>query len=222
MRVTTTSLSRPLLYVASCNVSFQKAPWVCEKEGENLPSAQKTGYLKTGIAGVHLPGSHGGLLQLNTSSSSSGTHQWLLSWQGRCLGQDPWLCSVYNLVGPHSRSLGATVISALLSHNNNKSTCFMRFSGGLEKADSVRKGTQSFLAGSCPVNFKAGSSDRGQVPQVTEPGTALLGWSGQSWCRRIKQELTVLNFLFFTPVVATRQPREALWASLRAWENQCV
>lgn len=40
----------------------------------------------------------------------------------------------------------------------------MRISKGPEKAVSVGKGTESFLAKSNPVNFKAGSSEQGPGP----------------------------------------------------------
>lgn len=191
---------------------------VVKKEGENLPSVQKAGYLKTGMAGVHLPGSHRGLLQLNTSSSPAGTHQWLLPWQGWHFGPNP-------LLGPDGISFqasGCYIILALLTHNSNKSTCFMRISRGLENAVSAGKGTQGFLAESCPVNSKAGSSDQGPGPSGEEPDIALLCWSDQSWCMKIKRELTVLNFLSVYSSGCHQAVQRGFAGLLRAWENQCV
>lgn len=153
-------------YVTLCFMLHPIA-WGCEKESENLPSAQKIGYLKRGMAGEHLPSSHRDLLQLSASSSPSGTRQWLLPWQGWCCGQIPQLCSVCNLMGPHSRPLGATIILALLSHNNNKGTCFMRISRGLEKAVSAGKGTQSFLAWKLPGELQG---------RLLRPGARSLRW----------------------------------------------
>lgn len=69
-----------------------------------------------------------------------------------------YVCSEYNMVEPCYRPLSTTIILALLSHNNNKSACFMRtLLSALEKAATIGKGMQSFLTENLLVNFKARS-----------------------------------------------------------------
>lgn len=112
----------------------------------------------TGVSSCLVPpaplGAHGGDCCRSRADALAKTHS--------------YVCSAYDVMGPRSRPLGTTIILALLSHNNNKSTCFMRtLLTALEKAAAIGKGAQSFLAENLLVNFKRSSGEQEPGLQVT-------------------------------------------------------
>lgn len=189
--------------------------------------AQKSGYLETDVVGVHLPGScrvssflvHPAALQKHGNDYCHGRADASAKTHG-------YIYSVYSMMGSYSMPLGTSITLALLSHNNNKTTHFMRTRlSALEKAATIGKGTQ-FFGWKSPNELqrrflRPGARSSGDITWhshavVDQVALAYISWRLGSWYIRIKQALSMMNLLLFTAAVATRQPREVFQGTLQA------
>lgn len=161
-----TFLSYPLSYVASYKFSFWQVSLDCEKEGENPPSGhervdvwRQTQLVRTYLAAVGIS-SH-----LVPSAPLRGHSSDCCRGRADALARThSYVCSTYDVMGPCSRPLGTTIILALLSHNNNKSTCFMRtFLSALEKASLLERECKAFWLKNSWWTSREVPETRGQV-----------------------------------------------------------